>query len=232
MVYRHGSKYNTNKRVSKNLKHVIDKQIAKKECLRRVVTSNCNNYASPEDKGYKFEGDYVREYRVYTDNTEYEHIDKKERKKLFKKTHEKEFDSEDETAEEEEHTAPISARNTYKLVTKKDAFVPERPPAEMVIKKKNREYAERDLKMFRFKGNSNHAFNSLDMPAHIDIPHKKLKKLVVKNAGKKDCLYNGDFSIYKPYDNYKDKSERKANRKRANARIIKSDLKAYKESCK
>jgi hypothetical protein len=229
MVYRHGSKYNTNKSISKNMKHVVDRQIIDRESFYRMDTSKSINYAWGQNVGVKFSGEESPEYRFYTDNTEYEQIDKKERKKLFKKTQEKELDSVDETTEEEESAAPISTRKTYKLFTRKDAELPEAPTLEKARKLKDRENAKKDLRVYRFEGNINHALNQVEVPDLIAVPQKRLKKFIVKNAGKKNCLYNGDYSVYKPLDRNREKAMGRSNKKRTKDMLIKGDLGKYKE---
>jgi hypothetical protein len=229
MVYRHGSKYNTNKSISKNMKPVVDRQIVDREFFNSMDASKSINYAWGKNVGVKFSGKEGPQYRFYTDNTEYEHIDKKERKKLYKKTQEKDLDSVNETAEEEENFAPISTRKTYKLFRMKDAELPEAPTREKARKLKDRENAKKNLRVYRFEGNINHAVNQVEVPDLIAVPQKRLKKHIVKNAGKKNCLYNGDYSVYKPHDHYKDKALGRSNKKRTNDVLIKGDLEKYEE---
>lgn len=76
------SKYKTNKKIAKN-KTSIDVQIQEHLCYKKVDFENTQYRVEQGKRAAKFKekGNPIPEYRVYTDNSHYEIIDKKSQRK-------------------------------------------------------------------------------------------------------------------------------------------------------
>ena len=80
------SKYKTNRRVTKNTGYHFNHIIADNNAYKQIGCFSSYNYKCKVDRVIDYgKGDYDHKYKIFTVNTNYEQIDKKERKKLYKK---------------------------------------------------------------------------------------------------------------------------------------------------
>ena len=197
-------------------------------------------------------------------NTDYEKIDKKERKKLYRKAHNEdewginsiEEKSKGESNQKDESEIDVDSYSEHSDNVKMDGVIrkeqrcgalkskiphstfytlkdkeldPNEDPEE-AQRKKDRNDAKLQKRVYEVSGNPNHILNPLEGVSEFSCKKKQLKKFIEKNPDKKNCLFSGDFWMYnetRPWD--LDQQLGRSRRKRTEGIEIKGDLGKYKE---
>ena len=158
------------------------------------------------------------DFQVYTDNSHYEKIDKKERKKVYSKI-KAQNDAQFGSCEE----AKVSKNAPLNLVTWGDRKLPEAPTEEMALKLRDKNDAKSKRKVYTFKGNINREFNPVEVPETFEFSARELSEHIVKGEGK-NKLYN-PHSTYLEKGPFKDTKDKiRSRRKRQQEHIVKASL--------
>lgn len=225
------SKYGTNRRISKNKQYIVDKKLQEVVGITKVDMANADYAKDIEEQAQDFGDEYYHKYKVWVDSSSFEQIDKKERKKLYRKAQDKE-DEEDKEEEkegegeeaedegegeegeegEEQNNADYvedlwsgpSIRKRYsKAHSHKEKFLTRSEHAPHIIEDEYEEHRKRDRednkkhkRVYEISGNPNHILNHIEGVKEFVVDPKQSKKYVEKGAGKKNCLYNGDYNVY------------------------------------
>ena len=227
------SKYGTNRKIHKNKKHIVDKQIAESRgYLQTEFPETCTQMGLESMVHCKDQ--YATYIVCYTDNQHYEKVDKRERKKVYNKIKDKMVDRthEDTKSTYDQRQTPI-----YYLAEKsKDCLsgVFDTPDLALDAKEKAKKEASMQKTLggsnqsqyYALPPNVNRSLNYVKAPKQILLDTKIAKSVFVKNAGKKNCLYNGDKAVYKASHNNYDgiRSHRRAGRRKVINDVIKSEM--------
>lgn len=212
------TKYKTNRKLRKNKGFLVDKQLT----INGVIASNTSeiDYAKPlEEQAFDFGKEHLHEYRLVTDSTTFEKVDKNERKKIFRKTIDKASQEEqktlvsssedesiarsDSTIESQSFSGSIkrgyinSKIDVGRFITKNDQCLPPSENSEEAEKNRDREDAKRSKRVLRISINPNHTLNSIKRNEIVKVEERQFKKIVHDFPWTNKWLYNGDYKLYR-----------------------------------
>ena len=193
------TKYKTNRKLRKNKGFLVDKQLT----INGVIASNTfeADYAKPlEEQAFDFGKEHLHEYRLVTDSTTFEKVDKNERKKIFRKTIDKSSQEEqktlvsssedesiarsDSTIESQSFSGSIkrgyinSKIDVGRFITKNDQCLPPSENSEEAEKNRVREDAKRSKRVLKVSINPNHTLNSIKRNEIVQVEERQFKKIV------------------------------------------------------
>ncbi|CAI2376184.1 unnamed protein product [Moneuplotes crassus] len=224
------SKYKTNKKIAKN-KTSIDIQIQEHLCYNKVDFENTQHRA---DQGktaatFKKDGNPIPEYRVYTDNSHYEVIDKKSQRKKKNNT-KKAISTFDNESCSTDTSVENSLANGYKILTVEAAneMIPQGDVGteeyKRHCKKISKKMQKQNRKIYKAKGNINHLVNYVELPDTFEFSKKELAKSIITDAGKKNTIYNASNKDEDNYEKGLDKLRNRTRKKRLINNKIKGDM--------